>query len=614
MSPRGIDFFCIQVYHISYIQIIKYKEKKGFFMKWSGRFEGYDSQAFRRDLTAGFIVGVVAIPLAMAFAIAAGVKPQYGIYSTIIAGFLISMFGGSKFQIGGPTGAFIPILLGIVLQYGYEDLLLAGILAGILLVLMGLFKLGALIKFIPRPVTIGFTTGIAVIIFSGQIKNFLGLSNLESHEYFLSNMKEIGLHLSTFNLYSVMMAFVSLAILIFLPKAIPKIPASLVAIIVPSMIAFVWFSGKLPTIGSAFGAIPSTLPTLSIPHISIEKIVELLRPAFVIAMLGGIESLLSAVVADGMTGSRHNSNRELIGQGIANMAAPLFGGIPATGAIARTATNIKTGAASPISGMVHAIVVLLILVLFASYASAIPLACMAPILMMVAWNMSERKEFIHILKTRTSDSLVLLITFLLTVLTNLTTAVEVGLVLAVILFVKKMSDIHSVSKVLPDPSIKSEKVKPYMVNEGHDCPQISIYTIEGPLFFGATHRFEQALKASTHLNTKVLLLRMSKVPYIDASGEAHLAGIVSYFGKIGCTVLISGIRTQPIAYLQRTGLDSVIGKEHFFEHTGDAIQYALQQLDTGRCAGCKHFAFRECAALSSSDSDSRAGSGRISLC
>lgn len=568
-------------------------------MKRSGRFEGYNIQLLRRDLTAGLIVGIVAIPLAMSFAIASGVKPQYGIYTTIIAGFLISLFGGSKFQIGGPTGAFVPILLGIVLQYGYENLLLAGMLAGVILVLMGICKLGVLIQFIPRPVTVGFTSGIAVIIFSGQISNFLGLQNLTRHENFLPNMKEIGIHLDEWNMYSVITAFIGLAIILVISKLFPKLPASLFGLVVSTLVATLFFQGKIATIGTTYGAIPDTLPTLSIPHFTLENIKQMLPPALVIAMLGGIESLLSAVVADGMSGSRHHSNRELIGQGIANIAAPLFGGIPATGAIARTATNIKNGAASPLSGMVHALVVLFVLILFAPLASAIPLASMAPILMLVAWNMSERKHFAHVLKTKTSDSVILVITFLLTVLTDLTTAVEIGLVLAVIMFVKRMRDSLAVTKVLPDPSMKNEKVKPYMVKEGHDCPQVSIYTIEGPLFFGAANRFEKSIMETIHLNPKVLLLRMGKVPFIDATGEANLASVVKHVAHSGGSVLISGIRPQPRAYLHKTGLDQKIGEDRFFDHTGDAINFALGELDYNKCLGCKHFAFRECHALSS---------------
>jgi SulP family sulfate permease len=381
-------------------------------MRLMERFEGYNTSAFRKDLISGLIVGIIAIPLGMAFAIASGVKPEYGIYTTIIAGIIISLFGGSKFQIGGPTGAFIPILFAIVIQYGYENLLIAGFLAGIILILMGALKLGALIKFIPRPVTIGFTAGISVIIFSGQIANFLGLSDIEKHEVFFSNMKEIVKHLSTINIYSVVTAGMCLVVILLAPRFISKVPGSLVGLVVSSVIATLFFKGNVATIGSSFGAIPSTLPHFHFPEMTWDRIETLIRPAFIIAMLGGIESLLSAVVADGMTGSRHNSNRELIGQGVANMITPLFGGIPATGAIARTATNIKNGAASPLSGIIHGVVVLMVLILFAPYASDIPLASMAPILMLVAWNMSDRKEFAHVLKTKTSDSVVLLITFL----------------------------------------------------------------------------------------------------------------------------------------------------------------------------------------------------------
>ncbi|KGP81436.1 MULTISPECIES: SulP family inorganic anion transporter [unclassified Paenibacillus] len=568
-------------------------------MKWMGRFAGYNAPAFRKDLLSGLIVGIIAIPLGMAFAIASGVKPEYGLYTTIIAGILISLLGGSKFQIGGPTGAFIPILFAIVMQYGYENLLIAGIMAGIMLVLMGLLKLGVLIKFIPRPVTIGFTTGIAVIIFSGQIANFLGLSGIEKHEDFWSNMKEIGMHISTVNIYSLLTAGSCLAVILLVPRFAPKVPASLVGLVLSTVVAAFFFEGQVATIGSSFGAIPSYLPQFQVPEITWERIVNLLQPAFVIAMLGGIESLLSAVVADGMTGSRHNSNRELIGQGIANMVTPLFGGIPATGAIARTATNIKSGAVSPLSGVIHGVVVLLVLVLFAPYASHIPLASMAPVLMMVAWNMSERRSFIHVLKTRTSDSLVLLITFLLTVFTSLTTAVEVGLILAVLLFVKRMSEMLKVAKVLPDPDHKHEKVMAHMVHDGHDCPQMSMYTIEGPLFFGAADTFEKSVMDSIHRRPGILLLRMSKVPFIDTTGESNLASILKHFEQSNGIVLFSGIQAQPMEMLKRTGLAERIAPDHMFEHTGEAIDYALLHLDHQKCLGCKHFAFRECATLSS---------------
>ncbi|UPK44765.1 SulP family inorganic anion transporter [Paenibacillus pabuli] len=571
-------------------------------MKWMGRFAGYNASAVRKDLLSGLIVGIIAIPLGMAFAIASGVKPEYGLYTTIIAGVLISLLGGSKFQIGGPTGAFIPILFAIVMQYGYENLLIAGMMAGLMLVLMGVFKLGALIKFIPRPVTIGFTAGIAVIIFSGQIANFLGLSGIEKHEDFWSNMKEIGVHISTINIYSLLTAGICLVVLLLVPKFAPKVPASLLGLFLSTVVATLFFKDQVATIGSTFGVIPGALPQFHIPEITWARVVSLLQPAFVIAMLGGIESLLSAVVADGMTGSRHNSNRELIGQGIANMVTPLFGGIPATGAIARTATNIKSGAVSPFSGVIHGVVVLLVLVLFAPYASHIPLASMAPVLMLVAWNMSERRSFVHVMKTKTSDSLVLLITFLLTVFTSLTTAVEVGLILAVLLFVKRMSEMLKVAKVLPDPDHKHEKVMAHMVHEGHDCPQISMYTIEGPLFFGAADLFEKSVIDSVHQRPGILLLRMGKVPFMDTTGEANLASMVKHFERCGGMILFSGVQAQPLEMMRRTGLMERIHPDHMFEHTGEAINYALQHLNHQKCLGCKHFAFRECAVLSREDS------------
>lgn len=560
--------------------------------------KGYSWASFRKDLSAGLIVGVIAIPLGMAFAIASGVKPEYGIYTTILAGIFIALFGGSKFQISGPTGAFIPILLGIVMQYGYENLLIAGVMAGIILVLMGIFRLGVLIKYIPRPVTIGFTAGIAVLIFSGQISNFLGLSNIENHEDFLSNMIEIIKHINTINLYSVIVALASLITILLLPKITTKIPAPIIGLIVSTFISYFLFEGHVVTIGSAFGSIPSNLPTFHLLDISFDKIKTLIGPAFTIAVLGAIESLLSAVVADGMTGSKHNSNREMIGQGVGNMIIPFFGGIPATGAIARTATNIKSGAVSPISGVIHSISVLTILLIFAPYASHIPLAGMAPILMIVAWNMSERKQFLHIIKTRTGDSLVLGITFLLTIFTNLTTAVELGLVLAVILFVKRMGDVLTVAKVLPDHMTQNNKLVPHMVYDGHDCPQVSIYTVEGPLFFGAASLFTKTIMDTINYKPKVLILRMSRVPLIDTTGESNLSSIVKSFKENNGIVMVTGLKEQPKEVLIRTGIHKEIGEDRFFLNAEEAINAAIKLIDQKKCLGCRNNAFKECNYLS----------------
>jgi sulfate permease, SulP family len=563
-----------------------------------GRFSDYSLEKFQKDLISGIIVGVIAIPLGMAFAIASGVKPEYGIYTTIIAGILVSIFGGSKFQIAGPTGAFIPILLGIVISYGYENLLLAGFLAGILLFLMGVFKLGVLIKYIPRPVTIGFTAGIAVTIFSGQISNFLGLTGIQNHEYFIDKMKEIYVHLNTINIYSVIVAMIGLVLIFLTNKYLRKIPGALVGLIGSSIVATIFFPEQLATIGSSYGEIPNTLPSLQFPEITWDRIQMLIGPALIIAMLGGIESLLSAVVADEMTGTKHNSNRELMGQGIANIVTPLFGGIPATGAIARTATNVKNGAVSPVSGIIQGLVVLAVLLLLAPFASNIPLASMAPILMVVAWNMSEVKKFGQILKTRTWDSVILVTIFLLTVFVDLTTAVGVGILLSMIIFVKSMSDVHVVSKVLPDPSDRHHKVTPHILNKEHDCPQINICTIEGPLFFGSAQAFEETLRGVVHPDAKIVILRLGKVPYMDTTGESNLSHIVKSIKARGGTILVSGLQPQPRNVLKKTGLYDEIGESNFYEHTGDAISYALNNINLNQCIGCKHYAFKECNHLS----------------
>ncbi|MDW0110301.1 SulP family inorganic anion transporter [Sporosarcina aquimarina] len=566
---------------------------------FTGRFKNYSLQKLQKDTLSGVIVGVIAIPLAMAFAIASGVKPEYGIYTACISGILISLFGGSKYQIGGPTGAFVPILFGIVITYGYTDLLLAGFMAGIMLVLMGVFKIGAFIKFIPRPVTIGFTAGIAVLIFTGQIENFFGLSGMNQHEKFIDNMYEVLIHFDTLNVYSILLAVLSLIIILLTPKMFPKVPGSLVALVVTTIAASLFLSGSIDTIGSTFGTIPSELPHFEFPDITLERIERLLVPAFVIAALGGIESLLSAVVADGMTNTKHNSNRELVGQGIANIITPLFGGIPATGAIARTATNIKSGATSPISGIIHGIFVLLTIVLLAPYASKIPLASIAPVLMLVAWNMSERRQFASVIKMKNGDSLVLAVTFLLTIFASITIAVVVGLILAVFLFAKRMSNLLVVSKVLPDHSLKNEHVAADSVHALHDCPQISMYTIEGPLFFGAAQVFEERIMDSLHYHSKVLILRMGEVPFMDATGEANLRSIVTHFQKSGGVILVTGLSDSLTQTLEQSGLYAQIGKDSFFDHTGEAITRAIKLIDHKKCVGCSHFAFHECTSLSS---------------
>ncbi|QLI76781.1 SulP family inorganic anion transporter [Bacillus pumilus] len=534
-------------------------------MRFYGRFEGYDSSKFRRDLIAGLVVGVVAIPLGMAFAIASGVGPEYGLYTVIVAGILISLFGGSKYQIGGPTGAFVPILFGIVSQYGIENLLIAGFMAGCMLVLFGIFKLGKLMKFIPRPVIIGFTAGIAVIIFSGQIANFLGLKGVEKHESFFLNMREIVVHLGTTNSLAIITAVIGLIVILAAQKYIPKIPGALLGLLASTFLAVLFFQGQVETIGSAYGEIPRQLPSFAFPEVTIEKMIYLLPPAIVIALLGGVESILSAMVADNMKGSKHDSNKELVGQGIANMAAPLFGGIPATGAIARTATNIKNGGVSPISGVVHGVVVLLILMLFAPYASMIPLAAMAPILMFVAWNMSEKKEFINIVKVKNADSLVLVVTFLLTVIGDLIIGVTAGLILAFIAFIKKMSQTTSIHPNIAVPQMETAAALEKLT----DQQGISMYAIEGPLFFGTTDSLENSILDHVQTKPKTLILLMNKVNYMDTSAEAVLMNISNRLKHHNGKLMIVGLQSQPKELLRRTGLFHHIGKQHFFERTDD---------------------------------------------
>lgn len=548
------------------------------------RFKGLTPNSLKRDFIAGLTVSIVAIPLGMAFAVASGVKPEYGLYTTIIAGILVSLFGGSKYQIAGPTGAFIPILLVIVLQYGYEDLLIAGFLAGLMLILIGFFNLGNLIKYIPRSVTIGFTAGIAVIIFSGQIGDFLGIEGLEKKEYFHQNMIQIMQNLDKVNWFSIFTAAIGLAVIIFVPKLFPRIPVLLVAIAIPTIIASVFYPNQVVTIGSAFGGIPQGLPRIHFPEITLEKVLTLWQPAFVIAMLGGIESLLSAVVADGMTGKRHNSNRELVGQGIANMVTPLFGGIPATGAIARTATNIKSGAASPLSGIFQGLIVLITLLLFAPYTAYIPLASLAPILMVVAFNMSEHKSFIHMVKLKTSDSLVLIVTFLLTVFVNLTIAVPIGLLLAMASFIKRMSEVLEIERVIP------ARLKNNANDEMHKfestCPQISFFTVEGPLFFGAADKFESVITYHINKRPKVLILKMKHVSIIDATGIANLSSLVRDFHKTGGVTLFSEVNPKVEHMLKISGLYDEIGKKYFFQSSTDAVDYAIGIVDSEKCSLC----------------------------
>lgn len=497
------------------------------------RFRKYSWSSLQRDLLAGVIVGIVAIPLAMAFAIASGVKPEYGIYTTIVAGFLAALFGGSRFQVVGPTGAFVPMLFGIVMQYGYQQLLIAGCLAGVILIMMGLFRLGTWIQFIPRPVTIGFTAGIAVIIFFGQISAFLGLDIQKQGQSFVTKLLIMINHAHTFDIWSLLTACICLTVILLLQHFWPKLPAPIIGLVLSASVAYLFYPGKVSTIGSLFGGFPSSLPSFTWLPISIDNVINLLVPAMLIAFLGGIESLLSAHVADEMSGDKHHSNRELIGQGIANVVTPFFGGIPATGAIARTATNIRSGAISPLSSMIHSLFVLCTLLFFAPFAVHVPLASMAPILMVVAWKMSERKKFQQLLQMKTSDSLVLCVTFLLTVLADLTIGVLAGIILSMLIFMIRMGKCHI-------RSIELDKTP----------SDIGIYSLEGPVYFGSVKQLMNSIQA--HPEHQKVILMMDHVPYLDTTGVTVMTKIRDQFQDRGIELVVSGLRSQPKSVLMST--------------------------------------------------------------
>ena len=517
--------------------------------------KGYNKALFFKDLIAGFIVGIVALPLAIAFAIASGVSPEKGIFTAIIAGFIISALGGSRVQIGGPTGAFIVIVYGIVQQFGVNGLVVATFMAGILLVIMGLAKLGSVIKFIPYPLIVGFTTGIAIIIFSSQIKDFFGLKMGTMPADFIHKWIAYFEHFSSFDSYAAAVGLFTLLIMAFWSKITHKIPGSLVAIIITT-IAVQLFKLPVETIGSRFGTIPASLPQPAIPHLSLDAIQKLIGPAFTIALLGGIESLLSAVVADGMTGGRHRSNTELIAQGTANIFSSLFGGIPATGAIARTATNVKNGGSTPIAGIIHAIVLLIIMFFAGRWAALIPMATLAGILIVVAYNMGEIGNFILILKGPKSDIAILLTTFLLTVLVDLTIAIEIGMILSAFLFMRNIMKISSVQQL----TFAAEEEGDQRFN-GLGMPDgVHIFEINGPLFFGAAYKFQDATNI-VGKPAKVLILRMGNVPIIDATGLRILKKVNDDATKKGTKLMLSEVGSEQVmTELKKSRLQFKIGK------------------------------------------------------
>ncbi|MEX6688008.1 SulP family inorganic anion transporter [Danxiaibacter flavus] len=531
----------------------------------------YSRSLFIKDVLAGIIVGVVALPLAIAFAIASGVSPEKGLFTAVIAGFVISAFGGSRVQIGGPTGAFIVIVYGIVQTYGINGLIIATLLAGVLLMIMGFARMGMVIKFIPQPLITGFTSAIAVVIFTSQIKDFLGLRMGAVSADFIEKWVQYFQHINSINVYALLVAIATVAVILFWPGISSKIPGSLVAIVVTTAIVQLF---KLPveTIGSRFGHISPAFPAPSLPHIDLATARQLIQPAFTIALLGGIESLLSAVVADGMTGTSHKSNVELVAQGGANVLSALFGGIPATGAIARTATNVKNGGRTPVAGIVHAITLLIIILFASKWAQYIPMATLAGILVTVAYNMSEWQHFIATLRGPKGDATVMLTTFLLTLLVDLTVAIEIGMVLAAFLFMRKMIQISGVN-LMPKDADETTNLDTDTVQ--YKIPKkVEVFEISGPLFFGAAYKFKEAMKF-IEKPPGVLIIRMSRVPIIDATGINILKEVHKMCLQQGTKLILAEVNSsQILEALKNARLLFAIGKANVTKTFEDALQRA----------------------------------------
>lgn len=528
--------------------------------------QGYDKKQLSKDVFAGIIVGVVALPLAIAFAVASGVSPEKGIVTAIIAGFIISFLGGSRVQIGGPTGAFIVIVFGIVTQYGIDGLLISTILAGIMLVIFGVLRLGALLKYIPHPLIVGFTSGIALIIFSTQMKDAFGLEIANVPADFLGKWEAYFTNYSTVNFVALAITVATILISTLFRRITNKIPGSFVAIILMTLVVY-FFELPVTTIETLFGDIKGSF-AIDIPDINWGNISYYFAPAFTIALLGAIESLLSAVVADGMIGSNHRSNTELIAQGIANIVTPIFGGIPATGAIARTATNVKNGGRTPVAGMVHAVVLLLILLFFGKYAKLIPMSCLAGILIVVAYNMSEWRSFVSILRGSAFDIIILLTTFTLTVLVDLTVAIQIGVVLSAFLFMKRMTDTGQAA-------ILKENESEMIENYGHVPKGIEIYEISGPFFFGAAKHYGEVLKGHAS-STKVLIIRMRHVPFIDATGVHNFREAIKVLHSKNKRIILSGVQPNVRKELEKSEIAQRIGEENIFDNFDAALAKATE--------------------------------------
>jgi len=537
----------------------------------------YNRHQLFADLTAGLIVGIVAIPLAIAFAIASGVTPQQGLYTAIVAGFIISALGGSRVQIGGPTGAFVVIVYGIVQKYGVDGLTVATLMAGVILVVLGVARLGTAIKFIPHAVTIGFTGGIAVIIAIQQLDTAVGLKTGPLPAQVFERLAEYSRHLDTVNPYAVVITLVTIGILIVWPKISTKLPAPFVALIAMTAVSQLL---HLPvvTIGDRFGIIHAGLPSPTLPHVTFAMARELVAPAMTIAALGAIESLLSAVVSDGMIGSRHRSSMELVAQGVANIVTPLFGGIPATGAIARTATNVKAGGRTPIAGMTHSVVLLLITLFFGRLAGLIPLSVLAGILLLVAYRMSEWRVFVAELRGPRSDAAVLLTTFFLTLIVDLTVGIGVGMVLASFLFMRRMSEVTDVRHITEEIDDEADDLEDAEQIATRSVPAgIEVYEVDGPFFFGAAEKFKDVL-AEVFRKPKVLIIRMRRVPAIDSTGLNVLRDLVRRTRQDRTLVLISEVQNQPLTAMRRSGLLDEIGQDHVLGTIDLALAVGQQHL------------------------------------
>ena len=538
--------------------------------------KNYNKATFMSDLMAGIIVGIVALPLAIAFGIASGVTPEKGIITAIIAGLLISMFGGSKVQIGGPTGAFIVIVFGIIAEYGLSGLIIATFMAGIFLILMGLLRVGTIIKYIPYPIIVGFTSGIALTIFTTQIKDLFGMQIAEVPADFVSKWIVYFQNFNTMNIWPLLIGIFSILIIVYTPKISKKLPGSLVAIIVMTVVALLLknYAGvtTIETIGDRFTINPD-MPKPEVPKITWEVFTKLMSPALVIAMLGAIESLLSAAVADGVIGDKHDSNQELVGQGIANMVCSLFGGIPATGAIARTMTNINNGGRTPIAGVIHALVLLLIYFFLMPLAKYIPMSCLAGILVVVSYNMSEWRSFKAILKNPKSDIIVLLVTFFLTVIFDLTIAIEVGILIACLLFMRRMSEVTNVSVETEEIDLSADSDLPNNTEHLAIPDRVEVYEINGPYFFGIANRFEEVMNDMGSIPS-VRIIRMRKVPFIDSTGVNNLRNLCERTGKRGVTVILSGVTDKVYETLKKFGVDQEIGNDNIFPHIIPALERA----------------------------------------